>query len=114
MGRRRPRRGAPLCQRDIRQRRGRDLAPREHGDAGGYAAIGISSIFMSRSRYQRLKMPANSPFSVRTRVCNNTCAPSFDHCICCFLQKRLLMTSFTVDSTNPVAIGFVESTVNEV
>jgi hypothetical protein len=24
-----------------------------------------------------------------------------DHCICCFLQKRLLTTSFTVDSTKP-------------
>src|SRR5262245_19627485 len=24
---------------------------------------------------------------------------------CCFLQKRLLTTSFTVDSTKPVAIG---------
>src|SRR2546427_2864423 len=77
----------------------------EHGDPGGYAAIGISSAFISRSEYQRLKIPANSPFSVRTRVCNNRCAPSFDHCICCFLQNRLLTTSFTVDSTNPVAIG---------
>src|SRR5215813_2864595 len=78
---------------------------REHGDAGGHAAIGSSSTFMSRSGYQRLKMPAKSPFSVRTRVCNNRCAPSLDHCICCFLQNRLLTTSFTVDSTNPVAIG---------
>jgi hypothetical protein len=32
-------------------------------------------------RYQRLKMPPNSPFSVRTRVCNNKCAPSLDHAI---------------------------------
>src|SRR5918996_365317 len=77
----------------------------EQGDPGGYAAIGISSALMSRSGYQRLKMPANSPFSVRTRVCNNKCAPSLDHAICCFLQNRLLTTSFTVDSTNPVAIG---------
>src|SRR5712671_5347514 len=57
------------------------LPLREHGDAGGQAAIGSSSAFMSRSGYQRLKMPANSPFSVRTRVCNNKCAPSLDHCI---------------------------------
>src|SRR5215813_11559831 len=78
---------------------------REQGDPGDYAAIGISSALISRSGYQRLKMPANSPFNVRTRVCNNKCAPSLDHCICCFLQKRLLTTSFTVDSTNPVAIG---------
>jgi hypothetical protein len=32
-------------------------------------------------------------------------APSLDQDICCFLQNRLLTTSFTVDSTNPVAIG---------
>src|SRR5215472_13984519 len=77
---------------------------REQGDPGGQAASGISSVFMSRPGYQRLKMPDNSPFSVRTRVCNSRCAPSLDHCICCFLQNRLLTTSFTVDSTNPVAI----------
>src|SRR6266853_6146752 len=77
----------------------------EHGDTGGHAAIGSSPPLMSRAGYQRLKIPANSPFSVRTRVCNNKCAPSLDHCICCFLQNRLLTTSFTVDSTNPVAIG---------
>src|SRR4029434_10048624 len=58
------------------------LGDREHGDAGGQAAIGISSALMSRSGYQRLKMLANSPFSVRTRVCNNKCVPSLDHCIC--------------------------------
>jgi len=83
---------------------GRSLS-REHGDAGGYAATGISSTSRSMSGYQRLKMALSSPFSVRTRVCNNKCAPSLDHCICCFLQKRVLTTSFTVDSTNPVAIG---------
>jgi len=57
------------------------------------------------SGYQRLKMAPNSPLSVRTRVCNNKCAPSLDHCICCFLQNRLLTTSLTVDSTQPVAIA---------
>src|SRR5439155_16778782 len=77
---------------------------REQGDAGGYAATGISSASRSMSGYQRLKMALSSPLSVRTRVCNNKCAPSLDHCICCFLQNRLLTTSFTVDSTNPVAI----------
>src|SRR5215471_3076952 len=77
----------------------------EHGDAGGYAATGISSTSRSMSGYQRLKMALSSPFSVRPRVCNNKCAPSLDHCMCCFVQKRLLTTSFTVDSTNPVAIG---------
>src|SRR5262249_15602399 len=77
----------------------------EQGDAGGYAATAISSPSRSMSGYQRLKMAPNSPLSVRTRVCNNKWAPSLDHCICCFLQNRLLTTSFTVDSTNPVAIA---------
>src|SRR5215467_5302724 len=53
----------------------------EHGDAGGYAATGISSTSRSMSGYQRLKMALSSPFSVRTRVCHNKCAPSLDHCI---------------------------------
>ncbi len=79
---------------------------REQGDAGGYAATGISSTSRSISGYQRLKMAPSSPLSVRTRVCNNKCAPSLDYCICCFLQNRLLTTSFTVDSTNPVAIAW--------
>src|SRR5262245_49516434 len=46
---------------------------------------------MSRSGYQRLKMSANSLFSARTWVCSSRCAPSLDHCICCFLQNRLLI-----------------------
>src|SRR4030095_15665702 len=75
-------------------------------NAGGYAATEISSTSRSMSGYQRLKMAPNSPLSVRTRVCSNKWAPSLDHCICCFLQKRLLTTSFTVDSTNPVAIAW--------
>jgi len=45
------------------QRRG------EQGDAGGYAATGISSTSRSTSGYQHLKMAPNSPLSVRTRVC---------------------------------------------
>src|SRR4030095_8055090 len=44
------------------------------GDAGGYAAIGISSTSRSMSGYQRLKIVPSSPSSVRTRVCNNKCA----------------------------------------
>src|SRR5437773_313834 len=79
---------------------------REQGDAGGYAATGLSSTSRSMAGYQRLKMAPSSPLSVRPRVCNNKCAPSLDHCLCCFLQNRLLTTSFTVDSTNPVAIAW--------
>src|SRR5262245_19571721 len=71
----------------------------EHGEAGDYAAIGFSSTSRSMSGYHRLTMALSFPFSVRTRVCNNKCAPALDHCMCCFLQNRLLTTSFTVDST---------------
>jgi hypothetical protein len=46
-----------------------------------------------------LKMPAKSPFSVRTRVCNNRGAPSLDHGMCCFWQNRVLTTSFPVLSS---------------
>jgi hypothetical protein len=77
----------------------------EHADAGDYAAVGISSASMSMSGYQRLKMTLRSPLSVCTRVCNNRCAPALDHCIYCFLQNRLLTTSFTVDSTKLVVIA---------
>ena len=63
---------------------------REHGDAGDYAASGSSSTSMSG--YQRLNTVPNSWFRVLTRVCSSRCAPRFDHCICCFLQNRLLTT----------------------
>src|SRR5262245_66652008 len=64
---------------------GLDGGCREHGDAGSYAAVGISSTSRSIPGYQRLKMALSSPFSIRTRVCNNNCALSLDHCIWCFL-----------------------------
>src|SRR5712692_2807640 len=80
-------------------------ARREQGDAGDYADACISSTSTSMSGYQRLKMAPNSPSSVFTRICSNKCAPDLDHCICCFLQNRLLTTSLTVDSTKPVAIA---------
>ena len=64
----------------------------EQGDAGDYAAAGISSTSRSMSGYQRVKTAPNSPSSVFTRVCSNTCAPCLDHCICCFLQNRFLTT----------------------
>src|SRR6267143_701188 len=74
-----------------------------HGDAGDQAASGNSST--SISGYQRLNTVPSSRLSVLTRVCNSRCAPRLLHCICCFLQKRLLTTWFTVDSTKPVAIA---------
>jgi hypothetical protein len=78
---------------------------REHGDAGAYAAIGISSTSRSIPGYQRLKMARSSPFSVRTRGCHNKCAPSVDHCLCCCWQHRRRTPACTVDSPPPVAIG---------
>src|SRR5881296_3240950 len=77
--------------------------PGEHGDTGDYATAGSSST--SRSGYQRLNTAPNSRLRVLTRVCSSRCAPRFDHCICCFLQKRLLTTWFAVDSTKPVAMA---------
>src|SRR5712691_8190834 len=75
----------------------------EHGEAGDEAASASSSTCISG--YQRLNTEPNSWLSVLTRVCNSRCAPRFDHCICCFLQNRLLTTWFTVDSTKPVAMA---------
>jgi hypothetical protein len=43
------------------------LRHREQGDAGGYAATGISSTSRSMSGYQRLKMAPSSPLSVESR-----------------------------------------------
>jgi len=37
-------------------------------------------------RIPALKNGAQLPFSVSTRVGNNTCAPALDHCICCFFR----------------------------
>src|SRR6266849_1499195 len=81
---------------------------REHGDPGGYAASGIASAFISRPGYQRLKMPANSPFSVRTRVCSNRCAPSLDHCICCFGD----VSKAAIDKNNGLQINLIGVTIS--
>jgi ABC-type transport system substrate-binding protein len=62
----------------------------EHGEPGDYAAAGISSTSMSG--YHCLNTEPNSRLRVLTRVCSSRCAPRFDHCICCFLQNRLLTT----------------------
>src|SRR5215813_11500417 len=80
---------------------GSGLHPREQGDAGGYAATGISSTSRSMSGYQRLKMAPSSPLSVHTRVCNNKWAPSLDHCICCslLLDSRVLCDEYLNERT---------------
>ena len=77
----------------------------EQGEAGDHAAAGISSTSRSMSGYQRVKMALHSPSSVFTRVYSNQCTPGLAHCICWFLQKRLLTTACPVDATNPGAIA---------
>ena len=42
------------------------------------------------------------PLEHRTEFLIDGLHPRLVHCICCFLQKRLLITCFTVDSTKPV------------
>ena len=66
--------------------------------SGGYAAWGSSSSSTRKSGYQRRNTALSSWLSVLTRVCSRRWAARFVHCICCFLQKRLLTTWFTVDS----------------
>jgi hypothetical protein len=65
---------------------------REHQKAGGQAARGSSS--RCKSGYQRWNTAPSSWFRVFARICNRRCAPRLVHCICCFLQKRLLITWF--------------------
>ena len=67
----------------------------------GYAALSPSldtdgSIMPG---YHLLNILFKSLSSTRIRSCSKLCAPSFVQGICCFFTKRLLMTSFTVDST---------------
>jgi hypothetical protein len=93
---------ASNCRRRTRCRPQVSTLPRpgEQGDAGAYAAIAISSTSRSISGYQPLKMAPNSPLSVRTRVCNNKCAPSLDHCICCFEGVSELWIPYQTDTPN--------------
>ena len=55
--------------------------------------------------YQAANVSRRVPSSVRVRICTSRWAPSFDHCIYCFLAKRLPTTTLTMDSTKAVEIG---------
>jgi hypothetical protein len=57
---------------------------------GGYAAR-ASSCWTGKMGYQRRNTLANSWFRVLTRIWSSRCAARFIHCICYFLQKRLLI-----------------------
>src|SRR3954468_14167406 len=56
------------------------------------------------SGYHRVNRSRSVPSRVLVRVCRSRWAPTFDHCICCFLAKRRLTTRLTVDSTKAVEI----------
>src|SRR3954454_11414867 len=52
--------------------------------------------------YQLVNRSWSVPSRVLVRVCRSRWAPFFDHCICCFLAKRRLMTRSTVASAKAV------------
>src|SRR3954468_22642047 len=54
--------------------------------------------------YQVVNRSRSVPSRALVRVCRSRWAPCFDHCICCFLAKRRLITRLTVDSANAVEI----------
>src|SRR4051794_16242890 len=91
-------RGCPACGR-----------PREHAEAWGgdqaAAGIGSSLSLTARAGYHPANRSRSVPSRVRARVCRSRWAPCLDHCICCFLAKRLPTTRLTVDSTNAVEIA---------
>jgi hypothetical protein len=71
-----------------------------HAAAAGEALAS----FAAMAGYQRTNISRSVPSRVFVRVCRSRWAPFFDHCICCFLAKRLLTTVVTVDSAKDVAI----------
>ena len=68
-------------------------------------AAGIWASFAAMAGYHLLKVSGRVPSRVWVRVCRSKWAPAFDHCICCFLAKRLPTTRLTVDSVKAVEIG---------
>ncbi len=57
---------------------------------GGHAAIGWGAA--RNPGYHSRKVASQSPFNTRVRICSSRCAPQGVQAICCFLQKRLLIT----------------------
>ena len=51
------------------------------------------------------KVSGRVPSRVWVRVCRSKWAPAFDHCICCFLAKRVPTTRLTADLVKAVEIG---------
>jgi hypothetical protein len=70
-----------------------ELAQWEKGEClivGGHAAIGWGTA--RNPGYHSRKVASQSPFKTRVRICSSRCAPRGVQAICCFLQKRLLIT----------------------
>src|SRR3954447_11867768 len=82
-------------------------ARREHKIPWGAqaAAAGIWASFAAMAGYHFLNVSGRVPSRVWVRVCRSKWAPALDHCICCFLAKRLPTTRLTVDSVKAVEIG---------
>jgi YD repeat-containing protein len=68
----------------------RDGQDRERLIPGGHAAIGWGAA--RNPGYHSRKVASQSPFNTRVRICSSRCAPRGVQAICCFLQKRLLIT----------------------
>jgi hypothetical protein len=56
----------------------------------GHAAIGWGAA--RNPGYHLWNVASKSPFNTRVRICSNKCAPRGVQAICCFMQKRLLIT----------------------
>ena len=85
--------------------RGASLPPRPTAAAAVAVVVDeISGSLAASPGYRFSNLPRRVPSRVCARVCTRRWAPCGIHCICCFLHKRLLIRTLTVDSTNEVEI----------
>jgi hypothetical protein len=78
------------------------IGSRPSQTGGSYAARAAETSVLRVAGYQRSKVGRRSSFSTWARTCNSRWAPFLVQRIYCFFTKRLLITWFTVDSTNAV------------
>ena len=78
----------------------------EHEKPGAHAAFCscLPLVAVRKLGYHCRNSPSNSLFRTFVRIWTRRWAPFLDHCICCCFTIRLLITWFTVDSTNAVEI----------
>src|SRR3954454_9729992 len=73
-----------------------DESNRNRGAIQAAAANGVGwTSLAGTAGYQVVNRSWSVPSRVRVRVCRSRGTPFFDHCICCFLAKRLLTTRST-------------------